>query len=49
MDRGAARAALGRVEGVKTPVPFLRRALASDAFRAGRVHTQMLEQGAFNG
>jgi len=38
-----------RVEGVKTTVPFLRRPLASDAFRVGRVHTQMIEQGAFNG
>jgi acetyl/propionyl-CoA carboxylase alpha subunit len=35
------------VEGVKTVVPFHRRVLASDAFRAGVVHTQMVEQGAF--
>jgi acetyl-CoA carboxylase biotin carboxylase subunit len=37
------------VEGVKTVIPFHQRVLASAAFRAGRVHTQMIEQGAFNG
>ena len=36
------------VEGVGTVIPFHRRVLASAAFRAGRVHTQMVEQGAFN-
>jgi len=36
-------------ESLKTTAPFLRRALASDAFRVGRVHTQMIEEGAFNG
>ncbi len=36
------------VEGVRTVIPFHRRVLASAAFRAGRVHTQMVEQGAFN-
>jgi len=36
------------VEGVRTTIPFLRRVVASAEFRAGRVHTQMLEQGAFN-
>ncbi len=36
------------VEGVRTVIPFHRRVLASEAFRAGRVHTQMVEQGAFN-
>ncbi len=43
-------AALGEcvVEGVKTTVPFLRRVMAAESFRAGRVHTQMIEQGAFN-
>jgi len=35
------------VEGVKTVIPFHRRVLASDAFRAGTVHTQMVDQGAF--
>jgi acetyl/propionyl-CoA carboxylase alpha subunit len=44
-------AALGAVvvEGVATVVPFLRRVLGSVAFREGRIHTQMVEQGAFNG
>ena len=44
-------AALERVsvEGVKTTIPFLRRVVASDACRRGRVHTQMVEQGAFDG
>jgi len=36
------------IEGVRTTIPFLRRVVASDEFRQGRVHTQMLEQGAFN-
>ena len=36
------------VEGVRTTIPFLRRVIESEAFRAGRVHTQMIEQGAFN-
>jgi acetyl-CoA carboxylase biotin carboxylase subunit len=36
------------VEGVRTTIPFLRRVIESEAFREGRVHTQMIEQGAFN-
>jgi acetyl-CoA carboxylase biotin carboxylase subunit len=36
------------IEGVRTTVPFLRRVMANAEFRAGRVHTQMIEQGAFN-
>jgi acetyl-CoA carboxylase biotin carboxylase subunit len=36
------------VEGVRTVIPFHRRVLASAAFRAGVVHTQMVEEGAFN-
>ena len=36
------------IEGVRTTIPFLRRVVASAEFREGRVHTQMLEQGAFN-
>jgi len=57
--RGASRAeaiarmseALDRcvIEGVKTTVPFLRRVLAHADYRRGAVHTQMVEQGAFNG
>ena len=43
--RGALAAFL--VEGVKTVIPFQRRVVDSPAFRAGAVHTQMVEQGAF--
>ncbi|HEY7206485.1 MAG TPA: acetyl-CoA carboxylase biotin carboxylase subunit [Methylomirabilota bacterium] len=35
------------VEGVKTVIPFQQRVVDSPAFRAGTVHTQMVEQGAF--
>ena len=37
------------VEGLKTAIPFHRRVMGSAAFREGRTHTQMVEQGAFNG
>ncbi len=37
------------IEGVKTLIPFHRRVMQSAAFRQGQVHTQMVEQGAFNG
>jgi acetyl/propionyl-CoA carboxylase alpha subunit len=37
------------VEGVKTTLPLLRRIAAHPDFRRGVVHTQMVEQGAFNG
>ena len=37
-----------RVDGVKTTLPFLTRVIGSAAFRAGSVHTQMVEQGAFD-
>ncbi len=37
------------VEGVNTVIPFHKRVMASRLFRAGTVHTQMVEQGAFNG
>jgi acetyl-CoA carboxylase biotin carboxylase subunit len=36
------------IEGVQTTIPFLRRVLAHPDFRRGAVHTQMVEQGAFN-
>ena len=36
------------VDGVKTTIPFLRRVLAHPDFRRGQVHTEMVEQGAFN-
>jgi acetyl-CoA carboxylase biotin carboxylase subunit len=35
------------VEGVKTVIPFHQRVVQSDLFRAGSVHTQLIEQGAF--
>jgi acetyl-CoA carboxylase biotin carboxylase subunit len=35
------------VEGVRTAIPFQQRVMESAAFRAGAVHTQMVEQGAF--
>jgi acetyl/propionyl-CoA carboxylase alpha subunit len=53
-DRDEAIARLGGalegcvVEGVRTTIPFLQRVVASPDFRAGRVHTQMIEQGVFN-
>jgi acetyl-CoA carboxylase biotin carboxylase subunit len=37
------------VEGVKTTLPLLRAIVAHPEFRRGRVHTQMVEQGAFHG
>jgi acetyl-CoA carboxylase biotin carboxylase subunit len=37
------------IEGPKTTLPFLRKVLRAQAFRAGDVHTQMIEQGAFSG
>ena len=37
------------VEGPKTAIPFHLRVMRSEAFREGRTHTQMVEQGAFNG
>ena len=37
------------IDGVKTTVPVLRRILAHPDFRRGATHTQMVEQGAFNG
>jgi acetyl-CoA carboxylase biotin carboxylase subunit len=36
------------IEGVQTTIPFLRRVLAHPDFRRGAIHTQMVEQGAFN-
>src|SRR5262249_26962479 len=58
VTRGASRAeavlrmeqALGDcvVDGVRTTIPFLRRVVAHPDFRRGAVHTQMVEQGAFN-
>ena len=36
------------VEGVKTTIPFHQRVMRSELFRAGSVHTQLIEQGAFS-
>jgi acetyl-CoA carboxylase biotin carboxylase subunit len=43
------RAALAAtvVEGVRTTIPFLRRALDHPDVRRGALHTQMVDQGAF--
>ena len=35
------------IEGVKTVIPFHQRVMRSDLFRAGAVHPQLIEQGAF--
>jgi acetyl-CoA carboxylase biotin carboxylase subunit len=37
------------VEGVRTLLPFHRKVVRSEAFRAGAIHTQMVEEGAFDG
>ena len=37
------------VDGVRTTLPFLRQVVRHDAFLRGKVHTQMVEQGAFHG
>jgi acetyl-CoA carboxylase biotin carboxylase subunit len=53
-DRGQALERLTRaleaceVEGVKTTLPLLRTIATHPEFRRGRVHTQMVEQGAFH-
>jgi len=49
IDRMQAALAGCVVEGVKTTLPFLRRVMGDPDFRRGAVHTQMVEQGAFNG
>jgi len=36
------------VDGVRTVIPWQRQVVRSAAFRDGAVHTQMVEQGAFN-
>ena len=46
---GRMRTALGAtvVEGVRTTIPFLRKALEHPDVRRGALHTQMVDQGAF--
>ena len=47
IDRMGAALASFVVEGVKTVIPFHQRVMQSSMFRAGSVHTQMIEQGVF--
>jgi acetyl-CoA carboxylase biotin carboxylase subunit len=47
IDRMGAALASFVVEGVKTVIPFHQRVMQSPLFRAGSVHTQMIEQGVF--
>jgi acetyl/propionyl-CoA carboxylase alpha subunit len=49
LDRMSGALGRARVEGVRTTIPFLRRVVEHADVRAGRVHTQLAEQGAFNG
>lgn len=44
------RRALGefRLEGVRTTIPFHREVLSCELFARGRLHTQLVEQGAFD-
>jgi acetyl-CoA carboxylase, biotin carboxylase subunit len=37
------------VDGVRTTIPFVQKVMAHPDFRRGAVHTQMVEEGAFNG
>jgi acetyl-CoA carboxylase biotin carboxylase subunit len=46
-DRLRAALAATAVEGVRTTMPFLQRALEHPDVRRGDLHTQMVEQGAF--
>lgn len=48
IERMARALAAFRVEGVRTTIPFCQRVMAHAGFRSGSVHTQMVEQGAFN-
>jgi len=43
--RGALDATV--IEGVRTTIPFLRRALDHPDVQRGALHTQMVDQGAF--
>jgi acetyl-CoA carboxylase biotin carboxylase subunit len=48
IERMAAALAATRIEGVATVIPFHQRVLRHPAFRAGQVHTQMIEEGGFH-
>jgi acetyl/propionyl-CoA carboxylase alpha subunit len=49
IDRMAGALAACVVDGVRTTIPFAQKVMAHPEFRRGAVHTQMVEQGAFNG
>jgi len=49
LDRLAAAVDGCVVEGVRSTLPFLARVLANGDVRRGAVHTQMVEEGAFDG
>ncbi len=49
IDRMAGALAACVVDGVRTTIPFVQTVMAHPEFRRGAVHTQMVEQGAFNG
>ena len=49
IDRMAGALEACVVEGVRTTIPFLRKVMAHAEFRSGAVHTELVEQGAFNG
>ena len=49
IERMAGALAACVVDGVKTTIPFVQKVIAHPEFRGGAVHTQMVEQGAFNG
>jgi acetyl-CoA carboxylase biotin carboxylase subunit len=48
LDRMAGALEACAVDGVRTTLPLLRRVVAHADVRAGRLHTQMIEQGAFH-
>jgi acetyl-CoA carboxylase, biotin carboxylase subunit len=49
IERMAQALAACVVEGVKTTIPLAQKVMGHSDFRRGDVHTQMVEQGAFNG
>jgi acetyl-CoA carboxylase, biotin carboxylase subunit len=48
LDRMRRALAEFSIEGVKTTLPFLRAVVSSEPFTRGNIHTQLVEQGAFN-
>jgi 3-methylcrotonyl-CoA carboxylase alpha subunit len=43
IERMSAALAAARIEGIHTNIDFLRRTVASEAFRAGLVHTGFVD------